>query len=128
MQTAEDAQRIIDIGAPQERVLVGGNIKFDLQVPPITLQEQERLRSDFGFAPEQQVFIAGSTHKGEEEIVIAVFSAIRRRFPRPRLFWRHAIRSALMRLKPCCGSQALPMPAERLLSRSPGHESKRHTA
>ena len=85
MQTAEDAQRIIDIGAPQERVLVGGNIKFDLQVPPITLQEQERLRSDFGFAPEQQVFIAGSTHKGEEEIVIAVFSAIRRRFPQAAL-------------------------------------------
>jgi len=85
MQTAEDAQRIIDIGAPQERVLVGGNIKFDLQVPPITLQEQERLRSDFGFDPEQQVFIAGSTHKGEEEISIAVFSAIRRRFPQAAL-------------------------------------------
>jgi 3-deoxy-D-manno-octulosonic-acid transferase len=85
MQTAEDAQRIIDIGAPQERVLVGGNIKFDLQVPPITLQEQERLRSDFGFAPDQQVFIAGSTHKGEEEIIIAVFSAIRRRFPQAAL-------------------------------------------
>ncbi len=85
MQTAEDAQRIIDIGAPQERVLVGGNIKFDLQVPPITLQEQERLRSDFGFDPEQQVFIAGSTHKGEEEIIIAVFSAIRRRFPQAAL-------------------------------------------
>jgi 3-deoxy-D-manno-octulosonic-acid transferase len=85
MQTAEDAQRIIDIGAPQERVLVGGNIKFDLQVPPITLPEQERLRSDFGFAPEQQVFIAGSTHKGEEEIIIAVFSAIRRRFPQSAL-------------------------------------------
>ena len=73
MQTAEDAQRIIDIGAPQDRVLVGGNIKFDLQVPPITLQEQERLRSDFGFAPGQQVFIAGSTHKGEEEIVLRFF-------------------------------------------------------
>lgn len=85
MQTAEDAQRIIDIGAPQERVVVGGNIKFDLQVPPITLQEQERLRSDFGFDPEQQVFIAGSTHKGEEEIIIAVFSAIRRRFPQAAL-------------------------------------------
>jgi len=81
MQTAEDAQRIIAIGAQQERVLVGGNIKFDLQVPPITLEEQERLRSDFGFAPGQQIFIAGSTHKGEEETVLAVFSAIRKRFP-----------------------------------------------
>ncbi|MBN2107551.1 MAG: 3-deoxy-D-manno-octulosonic acid transferase [Deltaproteobacteria bacterium] len=85
MQTAEDAQRIIDIGAPQERVLVGGNIKFDLQVPPITLQEQERLRADFGFAAGQQVFIAGSTHKGEEEIVLSVFAALRRRFPQAAL-------------------------------------------
>jgi len=85
MQTAEDAQRIIAIGAPQERVLVGGNIKFDLQVPPITLQEQERLRTDFGFAAGQQVFIAGSTHKGEEEIVLSVFSALRRRFPQAAL-------------------------------------------
>lgn len=81
MQTAEDAQRIIAIGAPQSHVLVGGNIKFDLQVPPITLEEQERLRSDFGFAPGQQIFIAGSTHKGEEEIVLKAFSAARRRFP-----------------------------------------------
>jgi 3-deoxy-D-manno-octulosonic-acid transferase len=85
MQTAEDAQRIIAIGAPQERVLVGGNIKFDLQVPPITLQEQERLRIDFGFAAGQQVFIAGSTHKGEEEIVLSVFAALRRRFPQAAL-------------------------------------------
>jgi 3-deoxy-D-manno-octulosonic-acid transferase len=85
MQTAEDAQRIIAIGAQEERVLVGGNIKFDLQVPPITLQEQERLRTDFGFAAGQQVFIAGSTHKGEEEIVLSIFAALRRRFPQAAL-------------------------------------------
>lgn len=81
MQSAEDAQRITAIGAQSGRVLVGGNIKFDLQVPPITLQEQERLRGDFGFAPGQQIFIAGSTHRGEEEAVLSVFTAIRRRFP-----------------------------------------------
>jgi 3-deoxy-D-manno-octulosonic-acid transferase len=81
MQTAEDAQRIIDIGAPQERVLVGGNIKFDLQVPPITLQEQEQLRREFGLGPDRQIFIAGSTHRGEEEIVLTVFAALRKRFP-----------------------------------------------
>ncbi len=80
MQTADDAQRIISIGAPRGRVQVGGNIKFDLQVPPITLQEQERLRSEFGFAPNQNVFIAGSTHRGEEEIVLDVFVALRKRF------------------------------------------------
>jgi len=85
MQTAEDAQRIIAIGAPRERVLVGGNIKFDIQVPPITIEEQERLRSDFGFTPKQQVFIAGSTHKGEEETVLTVFLTIRERFPAAEL-------------------------------------------
>ena len=82
MQTAEDAQRIISIGAPAERVLVGGNIKFDLQVPPVTLQEQEQLRREFGLDPDRQIFIAGSTHRGEEEIVLDVFAALRRRFPR----------------------------------------------
>ena len=81
MQTAEDAQRIISIGARAGRVLVGGNIKFDLQVPPITLLEQERLRCTFGFGPDQRIFIAGSTHRGEEEIVLDVFAAIRKRFP-----------------------------------------------
>lgn len=81
MQTRQDAERIISMGADPRRVVVTGNVKFDHQVPPISPQEHERLRSELRLRDGQPVFIAGSTHRGEEEIMLQVFREVRQRFP-----------------------------------------------
>jgi 3-deoxy-D-manno-octulosonic-acid transferase len=84
MQTKLDAQRIITIGAEPSRVHITGNIKYDLSLTPLSSAAEQMLRDDLGIngAP---VFMAGSTHRGEEDIVIKAFLRARLRVPTLRL-------------------------------------------
>jgi 3-deoxy-D-manno-octulosonic-acid transferase len=68
-QTREDAERFIAIGAKSARTHVVGNIKFDVEVSPAVIDHGRELRSSFGNA--RAAWIAGSTHAGEEERVLA---------------------------------------------------------
>jgi 3-deoxy-D-manno-octulosonic-acid transferase len=68
MQSAEDARRMIALGAPAERVVVTGNLKHDPLPDPAGVADLwQRL---LGLAPGRPVWIAGSTHRGEEEAVL----------------------------------------------------------
>ncbi len=67
-QSAEDAERFKSIGAPAERTLVVGNVKFDVEVDGGIVQAGRALRGTYGGA--RPVWIAGSTHAGEEEQVL----------------------------------------------------------
>lgn len=80
MQSELDAQRIIELGAPVERVRNVGNVKFDIvsDAPPA-------LPQDFGFEERQMVWVAGSTHPGEEEIVASIYDGLKSSFPGLRL-------------------------------------------
>lgn len=73
MQTELDAERIVAMGARSERVSVTGNLKFDMQVHPVDSAERERLRGAFRLPEEAVIWVAGSTHAGEEEIVTGVY-------------------------------------------------------
>lgn len=79
MQTRTDAERIIQIGADSQKVTVAGNIKFDLQIPAITADEKKALYENLRISSRQTIFIAGSTHRGEEEIIIRVFTDLRKK-------------------------------------------------
>ena len=68
-QTREDAERFIAIGAGSAATRVVGNIKFDLEVGAGASSEGRELRGSLGGA--RPVWIAGSTHAGEEEQVLA---------------------------------------------------------
>jgi 3-deoxy-D-manno-octulosonic-acid transferase len=68
-QTREDAERFVAIGARSARTHVAGNIKFDMEVSPAVIEHGRELRSSFGSA--RAAWIAGSTHAGEEEQVLA---------------------------------------------------------
>lgn len=66
-QTAQDADRYRSIGA--QRVLVTGNVKFDIEVPQAAREAGEKLRAEqLGDRP---VWVAGSTHDGEEQQLLA---------------------------------------------------------
>jgi 3-deoxy-D-manno-octulosonic-acid transferase len=76
MQTEEDARRIISIGADRGRVITLGNLKCDQEVPLVTAEEKARLYSALQLKEGRHIFIAGSTHRGEEEMVLEVFKRL----------------------------------------------------
>ncbi|MBI3121198.1 MAG: 3-deoxy-D-manno-octulosonic acid transferase, partial [candidate division NC10 bacterium] len=80
MQTPEDAGRILDLGAPAERVHVVGNLKFDLAVTGDP-QDGSAVRRMLGLPPSRPVLVAGSTHRGEEAPVLEAFHAARSAVP-----------------------------------------------
>ena len=69
VQTREDAERFIAIGAPGSSIRVVGNIKFDVEIGAVAPCEGRELRESLG--GERPIWIAGSTHAGEEEQVLA---------------------------------------------------------
>ena len=69
VQTEAEAQRFRDLGARPESVEVTGSIKFDLTIDPQLLQRATELRSQWQ-ALERPVWIAASTHEGEDEVVL----------------------------------------------------------
>ncbi len=69
IQTEAEAQRFRDLGARPETVEVTGSIKFDLTIDPALLQRAGELRGQWQ-AQERPVWIAASTHEGEDEVVL----------------------------------------------------------
>ena len=74
-QTRDDATRFIALGAAPARVEVLGNLKFDFDMPAGTAARGEALRARY--APERALWVAGSTHEGEEEAALAAHRQLR---------------------------------------------------
>ena len=73
-QTEADAERFRSIGASPERTHVTGNIKFDFDIPAQTRSQGAEFRAQhIGARP---VWIAGSTHEGEEEAALDAHAAV----------------------------------------------------
>jgi 3-deoxy-D-manno-octulosonic-acid transferase len=94
-QSEEDAERFIALGVPRGRVTVTGNAKYDRQTAPaVTASARARITA-LGW-DRDPLFVAGSTHPFEEEMVLAAFLAARRVEPALRLVLapRHLERAA----------------------------------
>ncbi|HXC92650.1 MAG TPA: 3-deoxy-D-manno-octulosonic acid transferase [Geobacteraceae bacterium] len=78
MQSDDDANRIISIGAPSDKVSVTRNLKYDVPFTRIDLEEKKRTRQRFGIPENGFVFTAGSTHKGEDEYVLSAYDSLRK--------------------------------------------------
>ena len=78
-QTADDAERFRRIGAPAGRVQVTGNVKYDLEIPAAQVAAGRELRERWGRA--RPVWIAGSTHEGEEAAALTAHAAVLESFP-----------------------------------------------
>ncbi len=77
MQSPIDAGYIIQLGAPKELVTVTGNTKFDQTYTDVTPEEREKILTDMGLKDAEGIFLAGSTHRGEEDYVLQAFKAVR---------------------------------------------------
>ena len=81
MQSQRDAKRIIELGAESPRVAVTGNIKFDVD----SSLSFDLSDANFSIGKDEFWWVAGSTHPGEEDIVLDVYSKIVKDNPKWRL-------------------------------------------
>jgi 3-deoxy-D-manno-octulosonic-acid transferase len=79
-QTAKDKARYETLGALPDRVHAIGNLKVDSSVQQISQARIDSLRADVGIDPARLVWIAGSTHGGEEEIILPIHTALTKRY------------------------------------------------
>jgi len=77
-KSTADARRFIDLGMARECTTVVGSLKFDIRHEDGEREVSERLRTRFGTRP---VWVAGSTHPGEDEQVLAAHVRLRERLP-----------------------------------------------
>lgn len=79
MQSDRDRDRLVALGADPARVHVTGNIKFDQPLPD--MRSDELLRRSLGIDEHEQLILAGSTHPGEEELLVAAYRRIVDTYP-----------------------------------------------
>lgn len=84
-QSHADANRLIALGARPERVMVAGNMKYDLALPPGLAYKSACWRAGWGV--ERPVWIAASTHEMEEAVVLRAQQQLLTRFPDALLLW-----------------------------------------
>jgi 3-deoxy-D-manno-octulosonic-acid transferase len=79
-QSHEDAERFRQLGIPDDIISVTGNIKFDQNVSPLPKNDLDILREFLSINRHQLVWIAGSTHDGEETIIRQAFAMLKKEF------------------------------------------------
>lgn len=68
-QFPSDGDRFLTLGLPKEQLEIGGSIKFELSIPSKLKQQQHELKEQW--AADRLVWVAGSTHPGENEQILA---------------------------------------------------------
>ncbi len=78
MQTEEDKDKLIQLGVNPEKIIVTGNTKFDLFDSDLDKEKPLENWNTTGFSP---IIVAGSTHPGEEKILLELLKKIDKKFP-----------------------------------------------
>ncbi len=78
-QTDTDAQRYRDMGADVDRVVTCGNLKFDVHIPYSVVERGRALRQFLSV--NRPIWIAASTHEGEESHILAAYAKVRAECP-----------------------------------------------
>ena len=76
-----DAHRLEMIGAPGERIEINGNAKYDLLLNQVDAKIKVKMESIYNIKGDKPVFVAGSTRRSEEKIILDVYGRIIKSFP-----------------------------------------------
>lgn len=79
VQTEQDRKRLLALGVQPEKMEVVGNLKSDMNLPVLKAEDLAGLRREVGLSPDKKVIVAGSTHRGEEEILISAYLESRKK-------------------------------------------------
>lgn len=96
-QSASDAERFLSLGASPRRTHVTGSIKFDIELPTEVIATGQSIRGEL--LGDRAVWVAASTHEGEEKLLLQAHQDLLKRFPRLLLILvpRHPERFAEVR-------------------------------
>jgi 3-deoxy-D-manno-octulosonic-acid transferase len=73
-----DVAHFLELGAPADKTKAIGNLKYDLEVPEKQKQEGQTLKQQWQIRP---IWLAASTHAGEDEIVLDIYQQVKAHFP-----------------------------------------------
>ncbi len=85
MREDAERERALALGAPADRVQTTGNTKFDSLLLSLATAPSVPLGAAFAQLPGDRLWVAGSTHEGEEAVLLDVYQELRRDFPDLRL-------------------------------------------
>lgn len=81
VQSHLDAERFGLLGIPADRIALTGNVKFDQPADPVSGDPAQPWRRRLNLPPGGKIWLAGSTHPGEEAVIREVFIRLRQRHP-----------------------------------------------
>lgn len=84
-QTQDDADRFSALGASTQQLVITGSVKFDMTVSESSIQQAQLFRQRFGSM--RPIWIAASTHEGEEEMVLKAAQLVLKQLPNALLLW-----------------------------------------
>lgn len=85
MQSEQDALHICQLGANPERVVVTGNTKFDQTYAETTAEDKQRFIEELALKGGFPIIVAGSTHEGEEAVLMEAFNRLHKQYPQAKL-------------------------------------------
>ena len=80
MQNENSRKAVVELGVKPETIEVTGDTKFDA-LKPVTVEKKDHWRKVFHLEQNTPVWIAGSTHVGEEEIILTAHQQLKESFP-----------------------------------------------
>ncbi len=94
MRSEQDARRIGQLGADPSKIGITGNIKFEAGLLSVGDDQKMELERRIGLKENELLIVAGSTHRGEEELILEVFTRLRQKTPTATLLLapRHVTR------------------------------------
>ena len=81
VQTNSDAERFKGLGVPEEKIKITGNMKFDIEDCADSKKGYTDYRKRLDLEFSEKLLVAGSTHPGEEEIILNVYKDSLSEFP-----------------------------------------------
>ncbi len=95
LQSDTDAERLQKLGVDKENIRVTGNVKFDINLKTAAGVNVADCRKPLWLGPEDKLLVCGSTHAGEEELIIKIYKELLLVFPGLKLMIapRHPERS-----------------------------------
>jgi len=85
VQSEIERERLIEIGLPQNRIIVAGNLKAEIELPRFEESEKFYWRQKLGLGYGDRIITAGSTHPGEELKILRAFAELREKKKEVRL-------------------------------------------
>lgn len=85
LQTERDSQRLKFLGVEADKIKITGNMKFDGNDQVDAKKDISNIKLKLGLRAEEKLFVAGSTHKGEEEIIVRAWKELKADHPGLRL-------------------------------------------